>query len=126
MTTTASGAPILIKATGFITTGAGASISSQKLFQTVGGPITLWADAENNLSGRIGIGNFNRFNSQGGRITIAGGLDDGGVNADISAAVVRTAGDGFPDGYARAEASGNASATLEFRLVPNRIAIWKW
>jgi hypothetical protein len=85
---TAVGGAILAKATGYIITNNGASVASPKLFQTNNGPITLWADAENNLSGRIWIGTFNKFNSKGGNISIAGGADDGGTASGISSSVM--------------------------------------
>ena len=94
LTATSPGASILTKATADITANA------SRTFQTNNGNLIFWSDADNNGTGYIGIGDNNKFNSAnglttsglsgGGKIVLAGGLDDGANGG--------TADDGIPDG----------------------------
>jgi len=97
----ASGAAILAKASG--------DIIANSLI-TNGGNITLWSDSDGSGQGGIQIKNNaaidSRTNSDrtattntsgGGRIIMAGGLDDGGTAASLTGL---TASDDLPDGYA--------------------------
>ncbi|WP_164732899.1 YDG domain-containing protein, partial [Flagellimonas marinaquae] len=63
---------------------------------TAGGDIILWANAANRNSGsannEIALRGTNILTSNGGKIVLAGGLDDGSNGG--------TANDGIPDGYA--------------------------
>jgi hypothetical protein len=93
-----TGAGILLKATGDITT------SGSRSFTTSGSNATFWSDSDNNGSGRIGFDASNSITTSGGKVTIAGGADDGASTVTGSA---RTANDGFPDGYA----AGNGSTS---------------
>ncbi|TWT98970.1 YDG domain-containing protein [Neorhodopirellula pilleata] len=83
LTSTATDANLLVKATGSITTNDG------RTFSTNGGDITLWADSDATAGGQIIIGDFNSLLTQGGNITLAGGADVGGL----------------PSGFAQAEAT---------------------
>jgi hypothetical protein len=97
---------ILAKATDRIHVSAGADLTSS------GSDIVLWSDSDNSGVGSIHFAGSNILKSNGGRISIAGGLDDGGaVNTEF---VNRSAGDGHPDNYA-AGISGWGDATgVEF------------
>jgi uncharacterized repeat protein (TIGR02543 family) len=90
---------------------------------TNGGNITFWTDYDNNSSGGITVAdnvtidsrtNTDRTNtthtSGGGRITLAGGHDDGGSasgTGSLTSGLV--ANDGFPDGYAVNSGSGSST-----------------
>ncbi|MEY3624659.1 MAG: hypothetical protein RL696_40, partial [Actinomycetota bacterium] len=65
-------------------------------FTTQGGDITFWADSNATSGGLIYVPGSSKFSSNGGDITLAGGLDDGA--SDVLGA--RVSGDGRPDGYA--------------------------
>lgn len=96
ITSTASNAKILVKASGQINT------IGSRTFQTNNGDFVLWSDSDNNNEGRIWLGLNNIINtangstisglSGGGKIVLAGGLDDG-ANGGI-------ANDNVPDGFA--------------------------
>ncbi|MBL8483968.1 MAG: filamentous hemagglutinin N-terminal domain-containing protein, partial [Rhodocyclaceae bacterium] len=73
LSTTGSGSGILLKASGSIATAAGSSSAAPLSFQTSGGDITMWSDADANASGNIFIGQYNRLASDGGKITLGGG-----------------------------------------------------
>ncbi|MFM5968322.1 MAG: beta strand repeat-containing protein, partial [Micrococcales bacterium] len=88
---------ILVKAAGDIVTGA------SQTFQTQGGNITFWSDSDANGAGRIGLDATNSLLSNGGKITLAGGADNG-ASTVVSG---RTSGDGLPDGWA----AGNGSTS---------------
>jgi hypothetical protein len=111
LTSTANNAKILIKASGQINT------NDTRTFQTNNGDFILWSDADNNNGGRIWLGLNNTINtangstssglSGGGKIVLAGGLDNGANGG--------TANDGIPDGFASNSSSigvylGNASS----------------
>ena len=91
---------IILKATGDITSADNITLKSNN------GNITLWADSDANNDGYIGLEqniNINTANgltdqdSGGGKITLAGGSDDGSNNG--------TANDGIPDGFAFAKST---------------------
>jgi hypothetical protein len=96
ITTSANNANVLIKATGQINT------NDNRTFQTNNGDIVLWSDSDNSNGGRIWLGLNNVINtangstssglSGGGKIVLAGGLDNGS-NGGVS-------NDGIPDGFA--------------------------
>lgn len=110
LTTTLAGAGILLKASGNIASNAG------RAFQTNNGDITFWSDSDASGAGNIIVGSGNTLNtangatgqiSGGGRITLAGGLDDGGGTVTTG----RTAGDERPDGYAVAATTATSFDT---------------
>lgn len=93
MATTASGADITLKGLGYVS----AQLNTD--FTTNGGDIIFWANmanasqaSSNTANNEIKLWGNNQFNSQGGRIVLAGGLDDGSNGG--------TASDGIPDGFA--------------------------
>ena len=100
LTSTLSGAAILAKSTGNITHAANVVVKANA------GNVTYWADSDNSGNGGILVNNGGQIDtrtaadrltatlagSAGGRITLAGGLDDGSNGG--------TATDGRPDGYA--------------------------
>ncbi|MBX3668250.1 MAG: filamentous hemagglutinin N-terminal domain-containing protein, partial [Rhodocyclaceae bacterium] len=98
LTTTGSGAGILLKGSGYLM-----QANPNLTLQSNNGDITLWADADGNSSGWIGLREGARINtangatnqtSGGGNITLAGGATAGG--------------NGLPTGYAYA-ASGTGT-----------------
>ena len=93
MASTAPGADITLKGLGY----ASAQLNTD--FATNGGDIIFWANvanasqaSSNTANNEIKLWGSNQFTSQGGRIVLAGGLDDGSNGG--------TAGDGIPDGFA--------------------------
>jgi hypothetical protein len=108
--TSALGAKVLFKSTGNITLDASRSVI------TNGGDITLWADSDASGAGGISIKTGATLDARrtvdrtssltsdatgGGAITLAGGLDDGGVASGASSLINGlVASDGRPDGYA--------------------------
>lgn len=94
LTATGAGGSILTKATVDIVANA------LRTFQTNNGDFILWSDLDNNNSGKIQLGNSYVINttngsttsglSGGGRVVMAGGLDNG-ANGGID-------NDGIPDG----------------------------
>jgi hypothetical protein len=111
LTSTANNAKILIKASGQINT------NNTRTFQTNNGDFILWSDADNSNGGRIWLGLNNTINtangsisnglSGGGKIVLAGGLDNGANGG--------TANDDIPDGFASNNSSigvylGNTSS----------------
>ncbi len=88
---------ILLRSLGNITTAASLT------FSTAGGDVTFWADADANGAGRIALANTNTITTTGGRVTLAGGSDDGASTVTSG----RTANDGYPDGWA----AGNGSTS---------------
>jgi hypothetical protein len=96
LTTTASGGAILVKATDQVNT------ADSRTFTTNNGDFILWCDSDNSSGGRVWLGNNNVINtangstssglSGGGKIVLAGGLDNGANGG--------TASDGIPDGFA--------------------------
>ncbi len=97
---------ILLRAMSNVLTPSNATYTSQ------GGEFTVWADSDNNGSGTARFGDNNTVLTNGGDITIAGGLDDGGANAGITG---RVAGDGFPDGFATDTTNTAFRAGVELR-----------
>ncbi|WP_251369422.1 autotransporter-associated beta strand repeat-containing protein [Polynucleobacter sp. MWH-Spelu-300-X4] len=100
LTSTASGASILLKATGSITVGLGSTTT----LKTNNGNITLWADSDGNNDGYIRVRENVTFNSAngltnqstgGGAITLAGGSATDSLT-------------GLPNGYAYSP-SGNTA-----------------
>lgn len=101
LTSTLLNAPILVKATDAI------NASGNQTFTTNNGDFILWADSDNSGQGRIHLltnpvintanGSTSSGLSGGGKIVLAGGLDNG-ANGGI-------ANDGIPDGFA-SNASG--------------------
>ena len=95
---TAEGSDITVRSQGIGTGNDNGYISIQPgvSLTTQGGDIVLWSNAANRTSGlannEIWIGGTNTFTSNGGKIVLAGGLDDGS-RGEVS-------GDGIPDGYA--------------------------
>jgi hypothetical protein len=74
-------------------------LSDNKTITTNNGNIILWSNAENSTAANTTTANSelifgvnSQLNSNGGRIVLAGGLDDGSNNG--------IANDGFPDGFA--------------------------
>ncbi|MCX8530045.1 MAG: hypothetical protein ORN27_08285, partial [Rhodoluna sp.] len=105
LTVSTSGSKLLLKSTNGITTSAGTAGT----LQTNNGPITLWSDSDKSAGGNIFINTSTTIKSQGGNITLAGGLDDGGTDSGLTTAagyLTRTSGDGIPDGYAKGTATG--------------------
>ena len=111
LTSTSNIAKILIKASGQINT------NDTRTFQTNNGDFILWSDADNNNGGRIWLGSNNIINtangsisnglSGGGKIVLAGGLDNGANGG--------TANDDIPDGFVSNNSSigvylGNSSS----------------
>ncbi|MFM6940103.1 MAG: beta strand repeat-containing protein, partial [Rhodoluna sp.] len=96
---------VLVKATDKIYALTGAT------FETSGADITFWSDSDNSGIGNIYFEGNETFKSAGGRITMAGGLDDGAaLNAEITG---RTSTDGLPDNYAPGDSFGaNAGVDL--------------
>jgi autotransporter-associated beta strand protein len=108
--TSALGAKVLFKSTGNIT------LDTSKSITTNGGDITLWADSDASGAGGISIKTGATLDARrtvdrtasltsdatgGGSITLAGGLDDGGVASGASTLINGlVASDGRPDGYA--------------------------
>jgi hypothetical protein len=102
LTSTASGAGMLLKTfehlpganatDGFLILGSGVDLT------TDGGDIILWANATNRTAAfgqannEIVLAGSNTLATSGGKIVLAGGLDDGSNGG--------TAADGIPDGYA--------------------------
>ncbi|WP_396187152.1 beta strand repeat-containing protein, partial [Flavobacterium sp.] len=88
---TGSGSGLTLRATGFI-------YINGKTLQTNSGNIILWSDKDNSqlvagaTSDEIRLSSATTLNSQGGKIVLAGGLDDGANGG--------TASDGIPDNYA--------------------------
>lgn len=93
---------ILLKATGNITQNTNRTLS------TNGGNVTLWADSDASSGGSIALGAAASVQSAGGRIILAGGLDNGSNGA--------TANDGIPDGYARGIGVPGIATTSSFNL----------
>jgi filamentous hemagglutinin family protein len=89
------GRKLLLRFTDTIATGDGTALDYH-VFGANGGEIVFWSDSDASGAGYIDIGRYNRFQSLGGRITLAGGLDDGGGTVTTG----RVAGDGRPDGWA--------------------------
>ncbi len=113
LTTGSNGANILLKTFEYppganITDGFISLLANVDL-TTNNGDIILWTNATNRTSGQvnneIGLGGNNTLNSSGGKIVLAGGLDDGSNGG--------TASDGIPDGYAYR--GGYAGAALDIR-----------
>ncbi|MDD4913266.1 MAG: filamentous hemagglutinin N-terminal domain-containing protein, partial [Sideroxydans sp.] len=102
LTSTVAGADILLKASGNITQAASTTV------QTNNGDISYWADSDASGNGYISIGDNTTINSAngstagglsgGGKITLAGGADNGANGG--------TASDGTPDGFA-SNSAGN-------------------
>ena len=97
---TAPGAKILFKARGW----AWVNVEG-KTVQSNNGDIIFWADADNSQASsggnndEIGLRAGVTVNTQGGKLIMAGGLDDG-ANGGV-------ASDGIPDNYAYRGAGGN-------------------
>ncbi|MFM1795327.1 MAG: hypothetical protein RLZZ340_4, partial [Actinomycetota bacterium] len=93
---------LTVKTSADITTAASTSISTQS------GDVVFWANTDKvagtSNPGRIGLGTSNTITTRGGKIWLAGGLDDGGTDATIASAKGAwsslAVGDGLPDGYA--------------------------
>ncbi|NDG41925.1 MAG: hypothetical protein EBY28_21780, partial [Betaproteobacteria bacterium] len=109
-----AGNSLLVKSVGNIVIAGGSSGNPQTI-QTNNGNITFWSDSDAGGVGNIQVGPYTTLNSAngsttqasgGGKITLAGGLDNGGSTVTSG----RTAGDGLPDGYASGNASGIGSA----------------
>lgn len=95
----------------FLATG---NIDVKSNITTNGGNITFWSDYDNNGSGGIKVDDNVTIDSRtttdrtngthtinGGKITFAGGLDDGGIASGTQLLTQGlVANDGFPDGYA--------------------------
>jgi len=96
LTSTLSGADILTKASGDIV------LLDNKSIETNLGNVILWSDSDTNNEGSIVLSNNVEINTvngstasnlnTGGKIVLAGGLDDGSNGG--------TASDGIPDGFA--------------------------
>jgi len=90
---TALGAKILLKASGWVWVNV-----EGKTVQSNNGDIIFWADSDNSQlsaggnNDEVGLRAGTILNSQGGKIILAGGLDDG-ANGGV-------ASDGIPDNYA--------------------------
>ncbi|MDD4911229.1 MAG: filamentous hemagglutinin N-terminal domain-containing protein, partial [Sideroxydans sp.] len=122
LTSTASGADILLK-------GSGNVIANANLV-TNAGDITLWADSDASGAGGIQVTDNRTLDSRtasdrtagntstasgGGSITLAGGLDDGGAaSGSNSLDGGLLASDGRPDGYAVNLGSLNAQTGVLF------------
>ncbi len=84
-------------------------VYTSKTITTNGGDIVFWGNSSkvigvNKVGGMIYLESSVALNSKGGRIWLAGGLDDGGADASITTSRGKwssvQAGDGLPDGYA--------------------------
>jgi autotransporter-associated beta strand protein len=93
---------ILLKASADISIGASKSIT------TNGGDVTFWADHDATSGGTISLLSAASIQTSGGRIVLAGGLDNGS-NSGIS-------NDGIPDGYARGVGVSGISTTGSFSI----------
>ena len=79
--------------------------------QTAGSDITMWSDSDNDGVGAQYYELNNTFKSNGGKITMAAGLDDGtATNSEFTG---RTAGDGYPDGYASGVSGWGQNAGID-------------
>ena len=99
------------------------SIAASKSIITNGGNITFWADNDANGTGGIKVDDSvtidsrtntdrtgNAHTTGGGKITFAGGLDDGGTASGTSLLTTGlVSNDGFPDGYAVNSGSGSST-----------------
>ena len=92
LTSSLASARINVKASGNVTVGANVALSNTAVG---GGPIILWSDCDANSSGYISSQNGASYSSNGGSITLAGGLDNGAATVESG----RVNNDGFPDGY---------------------------
>lgn len=81
---------ILLKSSGNV------AISGARTISTQGGDITLWSDHDALGGGRITVDSSSSLTSNGGKITLAGGLDTGASTVKTG----RAGSDGYPDGYA--------------------------
>ncbi len=78
---------------------------------TSGSDISMWSDSDSNSAGAQYYEASNVFTSNGGDITMGGGLDDGGTAAPDLAG--RVAGDNHPDGYAHGVSGWGANAGID-------------
>jgi hypothetical protein len=107
--TTGAGSSITIKSDGRGTGNDNGWLYAVNNLTTNGGDIVLWSNTANRIDGTANnelILEANvAINSNGGKIVLAGGLDDGSNGG--------TANDGIPDGYAfRGVNSGEGAITL--------------
>ena len=84
-------------------------IGASRAIQTNGGNIVFWANADKTVGnvasgGRITVGASTTIKSQGGKIWLAGGLDDAGTDSGLISGAnnswTQVSNDGLPDGYA--------------------------
>ncbi len=104
LTSTASGAAILAKASGNIVQAASTSVT------TSNGNVTYWADSDNSGQGYIALNVSSTLATGGGKIVLAGGLDDGGTHAGLAGL---TANDGTPDGYAKTTTTASVQNVVD-------------
>ncbi|HEY7885082.1 MAG TPA: filamentous hemagglutinin N-terminal domain-containing protein, partial [Cellvibrionaceae bacterium] len=111
ITTTGSNNNILLKAEGAGSSGNGygyISLLNGADITSNGGDVILWSNEANRTSGtsnnEIYFAGNNTIESSGGKIVLAGGLDDGS-NGGVAA-------DGIPDGYAYRGGQSSASVRL--------------
>jgi filamentous hemagglutinin family protein len=72
--------------------------------QTNGGDVIFWADSDANSEGRIVINNSSSIQTNGGKIALSGGADDGSNGGTI--------GDGIADGVASGYSGSNMGVWL--------------
>ncbi|HPM85222.1 MAG TPA: hypothetical protein PLF81_31180, partial [Candidatus Anammoximicrobium sp.] len=102
--------PLTLKTAGNITLNSDASLNGAAAgADGIKSSLVLWADADNSGQGFISLGAGSGITTNGGKIILAGGLDDGGGNAGLSGL---TAGDGIPDGYAKTTAAASSAGVL--------------
>lgn len=102
-TVTGSGNRLLLKATDAVIFGPSITI------QTNGGDIVAWSDSNSTAGGYIKVDATVTMRSNGGKIWLAGGADDGGTAAGITSAKgawsTLALNDQLPDGYAQGNAT---------------------
>jgi hypothetical protein len=96
LTSTLSGADILMKATGRIDVSGGSGSGAYRTIQTNNGDIVLWSNAAGSTSGSITIGDWSTLNSAngqisqsagGGKVWLAGGTEVNGEGLPTGPAI---------------------------------------
>ena len=100
----ASAGDLLFKSFGNIALAASKSIT----ITTATGDVIFWSDADVSSGGSISLGSAAAVQTSGGRIVMAGGLDNGSNGGVLN--------DGIPDGYARGVGVPGISTTGSFTL----------
>jgi autotransporter-associated beta strand protein len=84
------------------------SLGSSKSITTNGGDVTFWADQDATSGGTVSLLSAASIQTSGGRVVLAGGLDNGSNSG--------TSNDGIPDGYARGVGVSGISTTGSFSI----------